>query len=78
MFKNKLGIFTSIFITLAIIITLLYEFDILAISPDFMIGVRWATALVLIINAFARKNLTTWIITCMILGVFVGIDFVFC
>lgn len=74
MFKNKLGIFTSIFITLAIIITLLYEFDILAISPDFMIGVRWATALVLIINAFARKNLTTWIITCMILGVFVGID----
>lgn len=75
MFKNKLGIFTSIFITLAIIITLLYEFDILPVSADFMIGVRWATALVLIINALARKNLTTWIITCMILGVFVGVDF---
>lgn len=75
MFKNKLGIFTSIFITLAIIITLLYEFDILPVSGDFMIGVRWATALVLIINAFSRKNLTTWIITCMILGVFVGVDF---
>lgn len=75
MFKTKLGIFTSIFITLAIIITLLYEFDILPVSADFMIGVRWVTALVLIINAFLRKNLTTWIITCMILGVFVGIDF---
>lgn len=75
MLKSKLGIITSIFITLAIIITLLYEFDIFSVSPDFMIGVRWATALVLIVNAVIRKNLTTWIITCMILGVFVGIDF---
>ncbi len=75
MFKNKVKIFTTIFITLAIIITLLYEFDIISISADFMMGVRWATALVLIINAVFRKNLTTWIITCMILGVFVGIDF---
>ncbi len=75
MFKTKLGIFTSIFITLAIIITLLYEFDIFSVSPDLMIGLRWSTALVLIVNAFIRKNLTTWIIVCMILGVFVGIDF---
>ncbi len=75
MFKTKLGIFTSIFITLAIIITLLYEFDIFSVSPDLMIGLRWSTALVFIVNAFIRKNLTTWIIVCMILGVFVGIDF---
>jgi len=75
MFKNKLGVFTSIFITLAIIITILYEFDILPVSTGFMMGVRWSTALVLIINGLARKNLTTWIITCMILGVFVGVDF---
>jgi len=75
MFKNKLGVFTAIFITLAIIVTILYEFDILPVSTGFMMGVRWTTALVLIINALARKNLTTWIITCMILGVFVGVDF---
>ena len=75
MFKTKIGIFTSVFITLAVIITILYEFNLLGISSDFMIGVRWLSALVLLINAFSRKNLTTWIITCMIFGVFVGIDF---
>src|SRR5690606_4852833 len=26
-------------------------------------------------NAFVRKNLTTWILTCLVLGVFVGLDF---
>ncbi|WCM41222.1 cation:dicarboxylase symporter family transporter [Flavobacterium sp. CBA20B-1] len=75
MFKSKLGILTTVFVTLAIIITFLYEFDILAISSSFMIAVRWIVALMLILNGFARKNLTTWIITCMILGVFIGIDF---
>lgn len=75
MFKSKIALFTTIFITLAIITTLLYEFDIVALSPEFMIFVRWAVAIVLIINGLYKKNLTTWIITCMILGVFVGIDF---
>lgn len=75
MFKSKLGILTTVFVTLAIIITFLYEFDILAISSSFMIAVRWIVAFMLILNGFARKNLTTWIITCMILGVFIGIDF---
>lgn len=75
MFKSKITLFTTIFITLAIITTLLYEFDIVALSPEFMIFVRWAVAIVLIINGLYKKNLTTWIITCMILGVFVGIDF---
>lgn len=75
MSKTKVGIFSVIFITLAIIITILYEFNVLSIPPDFMIGVRWATALVLFFNALMRKNLTTWIITCMIFGVFIGVDF---
>ncbi|MBS7321756.1 MAG: cation:dicarboxylase symporter family transporter, partial [Myroides sp.] len=41
----------------------------------FMFGIRWITAFVLLVNALARKNLTTWIITCMIFGVFIGIDY---
>ena len=75
MSKSKIGIFSAIFITLAIIITILYEFDIVSISPMFMFGIRWITAFVLLVNALARKNLTTWIITCMIFGVFIGIDY---
>lgn len=40
-----------------------------------MVSVRWITAIVLVTNAFVRKNLTTWILTCLVLGVFVGLDF---
>src|SRR5690606_6290376 len=75
MSKAKIGILTALFITLAFIITILYEFDIVSISPMFMFGIRWITAFVLLVNALARKNLTTWIITCMIFGVFIGIDY---
>lgn len=75
MFKTKTGIATALIISIAIIITLLYEFDLVAISSEFMMGVRWTVGLTLIANAFFSKNLTNWIITCMILGVFVGIDF---
>jgi proton glutamate symport protein len=40
-----------------------------------MKGVRRVTALILVINALSRKNLTTWILTCLVLGIFVGLDF---
>jgi len=40
-----------------------------------MIAVRWLTAAALLLNALVRKNLTTWILTSMIFGIFVGLDF---
>jgi len=75
MSKKNISIVTLITITLAAIITLFYEFDILSVSPSVMMGVRWVTACVLLLNAISRKNLTTWILTCLVLGVFVGLDF---
>lgn len=75
MSKKKVGFVTLVTITIAIIITLFYEFDLFGVSPEVMKGVRWLTALVLILNALVRKNLTTWIMTCLVLGVFVGLDF---
>jgi len=75
MSKKNVGYVMLITITIAIIITLLYEFNIVNFAPEVMFGVRWATAAVLTLNAIVRKNLTTWILTCLILGVFVGLDF---
>lgn len=75
MLKTKSGIAAAVIVTIAIIITFLYELDLVPIDPVVMAAVRWTVAVSLIANAFSRKNLTTWIITCMILGVFVGIDF---
>ncbi|WP_164126068.1 dicarboxylate/amino acid:cation symporter [Sphingobacterium luzhongxinii] len=75
MSKKNVGFVTLVTVTIAIIITFFYEFDLFVISPSVMVGVRWVTASVLTLNAIVRKNLTTWILTCLILGVFVGLDF---
>ena len=75
MSKKRIGLVTLLTITIAFIITLFCEFDILGVSAPVMLAVRWITAIVLVLNAFVRKNLTTWILTCLVLGVFVGLDF---
>ncbi|MGJ1196886.1 dicarboxylate/amino acid:cation symporter [Sphingobacterium spiritivorum] len=75
MFKSKMGLLTFAVLSIATILTVLYEFNWVSISPDLMMVVRWVVGVVLVINAFQRKNLTSWILTCMILGIFVGIDF---
>lgn len=75
MSKKNVGFVMLITVTIAIIITLIYEFNLFTVSPEVMIGVRWVTAVAITLNAIVRKNLTTWILTCLILGVFVGLDF---
>ncbi|MBD1430040.1 MULTISPECIES: dicarboxylate/amino acid:cation symporter [Sphingobacterium] len=75
MSKKNVGYLMLITITIAIIITFLYEFNIVNVAPGVMLAVRWITAAVLILNGIVRKNLTTWILTCLVLGVFVGLDF---
>jgi len=75
MFKSKMGLLTLAILSIATILTVVYEFEWVRISPAFMMVVRWIVGVVLVITALRRKNLTTWILTCMILGIFVGIDF---
>lgn len=75
MFKSKTGILSLVVIAIAVIITLLKEFFNVPISDTTMIITRWTVGFTLIINAISNRNLTNWILTCMVLGVFVGIDF---
>jgi proton glutamate symport protein len=73
--KTKIGLITLVCITIALIITLLKEFDIVSVADNVMIAVRWVSAIVLIAYALSKRNLTTWILVAMLLGVFVGVDF---
>ncbi|QBQ41842.1 dicarboxylate/amino acid:cation symporter [Sphingobacterium psychroaquaticum] len=75
MLKKQIGYLTLFTVSIAIILTLIYEFDWFTIHPNVMMFVRWIVGAVLTLNAIVRKNLTTWILTCLILGVFVGLDF---
>jgi proton glutamate symport protein len=73
--KTRLGLIALIFITIALILTFLKEFDIIYIAEGLMMAARWSVAVVLVAYAVMRKHLTTWILVCMLLGVFVGVDF---
>lgn len=75
MFKSKISVITFFSVLIALLITLLYEFDIVPFNDQFMMIVRWAVAVLLVTNALEKKNLTTWILTSMILGIFIGVDF---
>lgn len=73
--QNRIGLITFVLITLAILLGLSKEFNILPVSDQMMMVVRWILGLELVFYAFTKKNLTTWILVCMVLGVFVGIDY---
>jgi len=73
--KTKIGIITLVSVTIALIITLLKEFNIAPISDYIMMATRWIVAIILVCFAMSKKSLTTWILVCMLLGVFVGVDF---
>ncbi|RZK76388.1 MAG: cation:dicarboxylase symporter family transporter [Pedobacter sp.] len=73
--QSRIGLITFIFITVAVILGVLKDFQLVAISDQLMMTTRWILAVVLFVYAFLRKNLTTWILVCMVFGVFLGIDF---
>ncbi|ETZ23673.1 dicarboxylate/amino acid:cation symporter [Pedobacter sp. V48] len=73
--QNRIGLITLIFITIATLLGVLKDFDVVAIPDNLMMAVRWILAAELFVYALIKKNLTTWILVCMILGVFIGIDY---
>ncbi len=73
--QNRVGLITLLLITIAALLGVLKDFGIVEIPDNVMMSVRWVLAVVLVIYALLRKNLTTWILVCMVLGVFVGIDY---
>lgn len=75
MFKSKISIVTFFSVIIALIITMLNEFGWVTFPEVTMVCVRWIVAAILIANGVERRNLTTWILTCMVLGIFVGVDF---
>ena len=73
--QNRVRLITLLFITVAALLGVLNDFGILDVPDQVMMATRWVLAVVLVIYAVLKKNLTTWILVCMVLGVFVGIDY---
>ncbi|WP_256004702.1 dicarboxylate/amino acid:cation symporter [Pedobacter deserti] len=73
--RGRAGLITFLFVTIAVILGVLKEFNVVYVPENVMMATRWILGLELLFFAFLKKNLTTWILVCMVLGVFVGIDY---
>lgn len=73
--KRKSGLIVLIALFIAAVFHLfdLYKFN--AVDPVVLRIVRWFFIAALILFAFYKKSLTTWILTSMVIGVEIGLDF---
>ena len=73
--QNRVGLITLLFITVAALLGVLKDFGIANVPDNVMMAIRWLLAVELVVYAVIKRNLTTWILVCMVLGIFVGIDY---
>lgn len=73
--EKKFKLSSLITFTLAAIVSLLYLYDLVAIS-DWIMKTVWGLFTVSLIGfAVYKKSLTTWILVSMVVGIFIGFEF---
>ncbi|MDQ6903061.1 MAG: cation:dicarboxylase symporter family transporter [Bacteroidota bacterium] len=73
--KRNSTILVFILLTIAAIFHLIDIYNFNSISPLFLKVLRWLFIASMILFAIYKRSLTTWILTSMVIGVEVGIDF---
>lgn len=73
--QKRVILLIFVFLTIATILHLFAAYNILTISPTVLLVSRWITWALVIVYAFNKKSLTTWILVSMIIGTEIGINF---
>lgn len=73
--KRKSILLVFITLTVAVIFHLIDIYHFNSISPLFLRILRWVFIASLILFAIYKRSLTTWILTSMVIGVEIGLDF---
>jgi proton glutamate symport protein len=73
--KSKITIINIALVTIAAIATVLSSYDILPLSDNILITLRWLALAGLIVYAILKKNLTTSILISMLVGTEIGYDY---
>lgn len=73
--KRKSILLVFIFLTVATTFHLIDIYQFNSLSPVFLRILRWLFVASLMLFALYKKSLTTWILTSMVLGVEIGLDF---
>lgn len=72
--KRIIQVFVVLF-TISAVIHLADFYQTFQVDPMVLTGSRWAAWLAVILFAFQKKSLTTWILVSMIIGVEIGLNF---
>src|SRR5690606_38316659 len=66
---------TLLCITMAAILTVLQQYEVIAMPAEILSAIRWAGTGVLLLYGLQKRNLTTWILISMVVGAQIGYDF---
>lgn len=73
---KKRSLYTLLPIIIISIVAVLYAFDLIfKIPQEILFLSRWIAVIAMIFYGFIKRNLTTWIFVCLILGACIGFDF---
>lgn len=73
--KKQSGILLLIVLTIVAIFHLIDIYNFNSISPVFLRVLRWALIGSMVLYAIYKRSLTTWILTSMVVGVEIGLDY---
>lgn len=73
--KKKVGLLSLLLISIVAFLSVISHFNIVNISPESLMSVRWVAIAGIIVYGIYQKSLTTWILLSMIVGAEIGYDF---
>ncbi|PWJ58194.1 proton glutamate symport protein [Dyadobacter jejuensis] len=73
--KSKITLLNIVLCFVAAVASLLNAYDLVSIPETFLMSIRWAALVGLIVYAVLKKNLTTSILISMLVGTEIGYDF---
>ncbi|MDX5346267.1 MAG: cation:dicarboxylase symporter family transporter, partial [Hymenobacteraceae bacterium] len=63
------------FMTVAAVLTVLHQYNFVSLPPEALLTMRWLGVLLVLLFAFQKRSLTTWILVSMVVGAEIGYDF---
>ena len=73
--SSFISLATLLAITLAAILTVLQQYEVIALHAEVLMAIRWAGIGVLLVYGIQKRSLTTWILISMVVGAEIGYDF---
>jgi proton glutamate symport protein len=75
LYQRRIIQIIAVLLAIAAAVHLVSHYTSVVVPPFFLVGSRWIVWVFVLLFAFRRKSLTTWILVSMIVGVEIGLNF---